>query len=97
MTDDLENIPDDLELEPEEKEDLDFEEALNRLEEVVEKLEEGSLTLDKSLAKFLEGVRLIKFCNQKLSEAEKKIEVVLKDEEGFSDIVPFSQEEEQQE
>jgi exodeoxyribonuclease VII small subunit len=59
-----------------------FETALEELEKVVERLESGELSLEDSLAAFEEGVRLVKFCNQKLTEVEKKIELLVKDKEG---------------
>jgi len=59
-----------------------FEGALAELEEVVEQLESGDLPLDDSLAAFEKGVGLVKFCNQKLSEVEKKVELLLKDKDG---------------
>ncbi|MBI2992408.1 MAG: exodeoxyribonuclease VII small subunit, partial [Deltaproteobacteria bacterium] len=48
-----------------------FETALEELEKVVERLESGELSLEDSLAAFEEGVRLVKYCNQKLTEVEK--------------------------
>ncbi|OGQ74026.1 MAG: exodeoxyribonuclease VII small subunit [Deltaproteobacteria bacterium RIFCSPLOWO2_12_FULL_60_16] len=59
-----------------------FETALEELEKVVERLESGELSLEDSLAAFEEGVRLVKYCNQKLTEVEKKIELLVKDKEG---------------
>jgi len=59
-----------------------FEGALAELEEVVEQLESGDLPLDDSLAAFEKGVGLLKFCNQKLTEVEKKVELLLKDKDG---------------
>ena len=59
-----------------------FEQALAELEEVVEQLESGALPLDNSLAAFEKGVGLVKFCNQKLNEVEKKVELLLKDKDG---------------
>lgn len=59
-----------------------FETALKELEKVVERLESGELSLEESLAAFEEGVRLVKYCNQKLSDVEKKIELLVKDKEG---------------
>ena len=59
-----------------------FEQALAELEEVVEQLESGALPLDDSLAAFEKGVGLVKFCNQKLNEVEKKVELLLKDKDG---------------
>ncbi len=59
-----------------------FEEALKRLEEIVQKLEGGDLPLEDSLKHFEEGVRLSRFLSRKLEEAEKKVEILLKDEKG---------------
>ena len=50
-----------------------YEEAVNRLEEIVEKLDSGEFTLDESMDLFKEGVGLTKFCNEKLNEYEKTI------------------------
>lgn len=59
-----------------------FEEDLERLEQVVKDLEEGDLTLDESLKRFEEGVRLARACEKALAQAEKRIEVLSKDSEG---------------
>ena len=59
-----------------------FESALEELEQVVEQLESGELVLEDSLAAFEKGVGLVKFCNQKLSEVEKKVELLIKDKDG---------------
>ena len=59
-----------------------FEEALEELESVVERLESGELSLEDSLTAFEQGVRLVNFCNQKLNEVEKKIELLVKDKDG---------------
>jgi len=59
-----------------------FEVALGELEQVVEQLESGYLSLEDSLAAFERGIGLVKYCNQKLSEVEKKVEFLLKDKEG---------------
>lgn len=59
-----------------------FEDALGKLEKIVSKLEEGDIPLEESLKLFEEGIRLSRFCNQKLDEAEKKVEILLKDKVG---------------
>jgi exodeoxyribonuclease VII small subunit len=59
-----------------------FEDALSKLEKIVSKLEEGDIPLEESLKLFEEGIRLSRFCNQKLDEAEKKVEILLKGEDG---------------
>ncbi len=60
----------------------DFEDALARLEGIVEKLEKGELALEKALKLFEEGIKISRFCNTKLDEAERKVEILLKDEKG---------------
>ncbi|MBI2985765.1 MAG: exodeoxyribonuclease VII small subunit [Deltaproteobacteria bacterium] len=67
-----------------------FEEALEELEKVVEQIESGELSLEDSLAAFEEGVRLVKYCNQKLTEVEKKIELLVKDKEGRLQLKPLA-------
>jgi exodeoxyribonuclease VII small subunit len=59
-----------------------FETALEELEQVVEQLESGELSLEDSLAAFEKGVGLVRFCNQKLNEVEKRIEMLVRDKEG---------------
>jgi exodeoxyribonuclease VII small subunit len=59
-----------------------FETALEELEQVVEQLETGELSLEDSLEAFEKGVGLVKFCGQKLDEVEKKVELLVKDKEG---------------
>lgn len=76
----------------ENEEELEFEEALDRLEEIVSALEEGGLALNKALDKFTRGVELVKFCRGELSAAEKKIEMVVKEDDQFREIVPFERE-----
>jgi exodeoxyribonuclease VII small subunit len=62
--------------------DRKFESALEELEGVIEQLESGNLSLEDSLAAFEKGVGLVKYCNQKLSEVEQKVELLIKDKEG---------------
>jgi exodeoxyribonuclease VII small subunit len=59
-----------------------FEVAMEELESIVEQLESGDLSLEDSLAAFEKGVTLVKYCNQKLNEVEKKVEVLVKDKDG---------------
>jgi exodeoxyribonuclease VII small subunit len=60
----------------------DFETSLKKLEELVKELEEGDLTLEQSLERYEHGVALARFCNAKLEEAEKRIEMLKIDENG---------------
>jgi len=70
-----------------------FESALARLEEIVQKLEQGDLPLEQSLKLFEEGVRLSRICNTRLEEAERKVEILLKDKAGNMIANPFEEEE----
>jgi exodeoxyribonuclease VII small subunit len=69
--------------------DMSFEKALKELEETVEKLENGELSLDESLTLFEKGVQLTKFLRKELEKAEKKIDILLKDKEGKVKTEPF--------
>ena len=72
-----------------------FEKALSELEGIVEKLEKGGLALNESLALFEKGVNLAKFLRGELEKAEKKIEILLKDEKGQIKKESFELEEEE--
>lgn len=65
-----------------------FEECLKRLEEIVDRLEKGDLTLEKSLELFEEGMRLSTSCRQELESAEGKVEILLK-QNGKMQAEPF--------
>jgi exodeoxyribonuclease VII small subunit len=62
--------------------EIKFEEALEKLEEIVGSLESGELSLDKSLAEYEEGIKLVKFCRKKLDHAKKKVEILVKAKDG---------------
>ena len=70
---------------------MKFETALEDLELVVEQLETGALSLEDSLTAFEKGVGLVKFCNQKLNEVEKKVEFLVKDKEGKLQLKAFEE------
>ncbi|MFP4533874.1 MAG: exodeoxyribonuclease VII small subunit [Desulfobacterales bacterium] len=59
-----------------------FEDAMTQLEKIVQELESGDLPLEKALKKFEEGVKLSKFCFDKLEETEKKIIMLTSDPDG---------------
>ena len=59
--------------------EIKFEEALERLEQIVHQLEEGSLGLDESLKIFEEGIKRTHLCTKKLAKSEKKIQILMKD------------------
>ena len=62
---------------------LNFEEALVKLEEVVNKLEKEQLSLDKSLEIFEEGIGLYRLCSKELMEVEKKISIIVEENGEF--------------
>lgn len=72
--------------------ELNFENALEKLEIIVEELEKGNLTLDDALAQYEEGVRLSRFCANKLKEVEGRIEMIVKEGQEIK-TVPFETEE----
>jgi exodeoxyribonuclease VII small subunit len=63
--------------------DKKFEDALQDLEGVVEKLDGGSLSLEASLQAFEEGVSLVRFLEEKLTEVEKRVEILTRDNSGL--------------
>ena len=72
-----------------------FETALARLEEIVQELEQGDLPLEQSLKLFEEGIKLSRICNTRLEEAERKVEILLKDKSGSMKAQPFEEQEEE--
>lgn len=71
-----------------------FEEALDELDKIVHRLENTALPLDEALSLFEEGIKLSRFCSAKLEEAEKKVEILLRDEQGNIHQKPFEEPEE---
>ena len=74
-----------------------FEEAMQRLEEIVQGLDSGELSLEDSLKAFEEGMKLVKFCSNKLEEAEQKVSILVKENSGKHSLVPFEAEGERDE
>ena len=66
-----------------------FESSLTRLEEIVKAMESGDAMLDESLALYEEGVKLIKFCTKALDDAEQKVKILQKGEDGTLVEVDF--------
>ncbi len=60
-----------------------FEQAIEKLETIVDELEQGDLTLEETLNKFEQGMELSKFCTDKLNQAEQKLKKLVKTEDGF--------------
>ena len=69
-----------------------FEGSLKRLAEIVSQLEGDKLDLEHSLEIFEEGVKLVRFCASRLDEAERRIEILLADNEGRLHAEPFPEE-----
>ncbi|MBI2969761.1 MAG: exodeoxyribonuclease VII small subunit [Gammaproteobacteria bacterium] len=69
--------------------DLDFEKALGELESIVEKMEQGDLSLDESLRHFERGIALTRACQKALADAEQKVQILL-DKAGKKSLEPFS-------
>ena len=70
--------------------EMSFEETMQKLQEIVQELEKGTLNLEDSVNKFEEGMKLSKKCNTILESAEKKINLLIKKEDGISEE-PFVQ------
>ncbi|MGH7275866.1 MAG: exodeoxyribonuclease VII small subunit [Candidatus Rokuibacteriota bacterium] len=70
--------------------DLKFEDSLGRLEQIVSQLEAGNLPLEESLKVFEEGIALARSCAKYLEEAEKRIEILTRDEGGALGAKPFT-------
>jgi len=72
----------------EQPQQIDFEASLSQLENLVEKLENSEFTLEQSLQAFEQGVKLTRQCQQALSAAEQKVQLLI-EENGQSEAVPF--------
>ena len=72
-----------------------FEDALARLETIVTELERGDLPLNDSLKMFEEGIKLSKTCLKMLDDAERKVEIMVKDKDGKKRVEAYSVEEEE--
>ncbi|HKR64347.1 MAG TPA: exodeoxyribonuclease VII small subunit [Thermoanaerobaculia bacterium] len=70
----------------------EFEKAFQQLEKIVQRLEGEEIPLDESLGLFEEGIRLSRFCHQRLEEVERKIELILADAKGQPVTEPFEEE-----
>ncbi len=76
------------------KTEKSFEESLRKLEQIVDQLEAGDLSLEKSLDLFEQGVRLSRECQKRLDDAERKVEILLKGSGGTVEASPFDESEE---
>ncbi|MBN1872083.1 MAG: exodeoxyribonuclease VII small subunit [Candidatus Omnitrophica bacterium] len=71
--------------------EIKFEEALKKLEKIVNDLEDGNMSLDDSLSKYEEGIKLSKMCARQLEAAKSRVELLMKSGSKF-DIKPFDSE-----
>jgi len=69
-----------------------FETSLEELERIVHELEQGELSLEKSLELFEQGVKLSRECQERLNQAERRIEILLRDNQGRPAVRPFDPE-----
>ena len=71
--------------------EIKFEEALKKLEKIVEDLEQGDISLDEALKKYQEGIELSRVCAQRLDQAKKKIDVLVKNKKGEFELKPLDE------
>jgi exodeoxyribonuclease VII small subunit len=71
--------------------EMKFEEALKRLEKIVEDLEKGDLSLDEALKKYQEGIELSRLCSQRLDSVKKKIDILSKNKKGEFELKPWDE------
>lgn len=71
--------------------EIKFEEALKKLEKIVEDLEKGDLSLEEALKKYQEGIELSRVCSQRLENAKKKIDVLVKNKKGEFELKPLEE------
>lgn len=67
------------------KEEPNFEETIKNLEQIASELEKGDLNLDESVAKFEQGMKLSKMCNDILESAEKRISILIKKDDELAE------------
>lgn len=68
---------------------IDFESALSKLEAEVKKLESGNMPLDESIKAFEDAVKLVKICNEKLEDAERRVRILTEGDDGSVTDMPF--------
>ena len=71
--------------------EIKFEDALKKLEKIVEDLEKGDLSLDEALKKYQEGIELSRMCAQRLENTKKKIDVLVKNKKGEFELKPLDE------
>jgi len=76
-------------MKPDNAQSRSFEASLEALERIVQQLEDGDLPLEKSLELFEQGIKLSRECQERLSQAERRIEILLRDNQGRPIVGPF--------
>ena len=71
---------------------ISFESAVERLEQIVELMESDKMPLEDLLVRYEEGTKLVKFCQQQLEAAEKRIEIITRNAKGEPKLEPFEPE-----
>ncbi|MEP6698790.1 MAG: exodeoxyribonuclease VII small subunit [Verrucomicrobiota bacterium] len=69
--------------------ELNFEGAMNRLEEIVEQMESGKMMLEELIVRYEEGMKLVKVCQERLTSAEQRIEIITRNHEGKTVVKHF--------
>ena len=77
---------------PAKKKEFDFEKALTELEQLVEKMEQGNLSLETSLKLFERGITLTRSCQKALTEAEQKVQILIRNS-GKQELADFEEQE----
>ncbi len=69
--------------------ELNFEAAMDRLEAIVEQMESGKIMLEELIVRYEEGMKLVKICQERLSSAEQRIEIITRDHAGKPVVKEF--------
>ena len=69
--------------------ELNFETAMNRLEEIVEQMESGKMMLEELIVRYEEGMKLVKVCQERLASAEQRIEIITRNHAGKPVVKEF--------
>ena len=69
--------------------ELNFERAMDRLEEIVEQMESGKMMLEELIVRYEEGMKLVKICQERLTSAEQRIEIITRNNAGKASVKEF--------
>ena len=75
---------------PAKKVEISFETAMERLEKIVEEMESGKMLLEDLLVRYEEGMKLVKVCQDRLAQAEQKIQIITRDHAGKASVKGFA-------